>query len=82
MSRMVNMPVQAGDLINVPQAGTFFVDGAVGSPGSYALNRPYTLTRALAVAGGVTRTLASYNGISILSPPGWPRSRKDPCRSG
>jgi polysaccharide export outer membrane protein len=63
---MVNMPVQAGDVINVPQAGTFFVDGAVGSPGSYALNRPYTLTRALAVAGGVTRTLASYSGISIF----------------
>jgi polysaccharide biosynthesis/export protein len=63
---LVNMPVRAGDVINVPQAGMFFVDGAVGSPGSYTLNRPYTLTQALAVAGGVTRTLASYSDISIF----------------
>lgn len=63
---LVNMPVRAGDVINVPQAGMFFVDGAVDSPGSYTLNRPYTLTQALAGAGGVTRTLASYSDISIF----------------
>jgi polysaccharide export outer membrane protein len=62
---MVNMPVQAGDVINVQQAGMFFVDGAVKTPGSYALNRPYTLTQALAVGGGVTRELASYSGVVI-----------------
>jgi polysaccharide export outer membrane protein len=62
----VNMPVQGGDVINVQQAGMFFVDGAVGKPGSYPLNRPYTLSQALAVAGGVTRTLASYSEIAIF----------------
>jgi polysaccharide biosynthesis/export protein len=62
----VNMPVQGGDVINVQQAGMFFVDGAVGRPGSYPLSRPYTLTQALAVAGGVTRNLASYGGIAIF----------------
>jgi polysaccharide export outer membrane protein len=49
---VVNMRGQAGDMINVPQAGMFFVDGAVGRPGSYPLSRPYTLTQALVVAGG------------------------------
>jgi polysaccharide export outer membrane protein len=63
---LVNMPVQAGDLINVPQAGMFFVDGVVGRPGSYALDQPYTLTRALAVAGGITTTLASTGDIAIF----------------
>jgi protein involved in polysaccharide export with SLBB domain len=43
----------------------FFVDGAVVRPGSYALNRPYTLTQALAFAGGVNRELASYSEIAI-----------------
>ena len=62
---LVNMPVQAGDVVNVQQAGMFYVDGAVRSPGSYALTRPYTLTQALAVAGGVNRELASYNGTTI-----------------
>jgi polysaccharide biosynthesis/export protein len=62
---LVNMPVQAGDIINVQQAGTFFVDGAVRNPGSFALSRPYTLTQALAVAGGVNRELASYSELAI-----------------
>ena len=62
---LVNMPVQAGDVVNVQQAGMFYVDGAVRSPGSYALTRPYTITQALSVAGGVTRDLADYNGTTI-----------------
>jgi polysaccharide export outer membrane protein len=62
---LVNMPIQGGDVINVQQAGMFYVDGAVGRPGSYPLSRPHTLTQALAVAGGVTRTLASYGEIAI-----------------
>jgi polysaccharide export outer membrane protein len=62
---LVNMPVQAGDVINVQQAGMFFVDGAVRSPGSHALTRPYTLTQALSVAGGVNRELADYSGTTI-----------------
>lgn len=61
----VNMPVEAGDVINVQQAGMFFVDGAVARSGSYALNRPYTLTQALASAGGVNRELADYSGVTI-----------------
>jgi polysaccharide biosynthesis/export protein len=62
---LVNMAVQAGDVVNVPQAGMFFVDGAVRLPGSYALSRPYTLTQALSVAGGVNRELASYSGTTV-----------------
>ena len=62
---MVNMALQAGDVINVPQAGMFFVDGAVGKAGSYPLGRSYTLTQALATAGGVNPELADQNEISI-----------------
>jgi polysaccharide export outer membrane protein len=57
----LNLPVQPGDVINVPKAGMFFVEGAVGRPGSYPLDHPYTLTQALAVAGGVQTDLATSN---------------------
>ena len=62
---VVNMPVQAGDVINVPQAGMYFVDGAVHRPGSYPISRNYTLTQALATAGGVDPELADYGSVSI-----------------
>jgi polysaccharide export outer membrane protein len=63
---MVNIPVKAGDVINVPQAGMFFVDGAIRRPGSYPLSRSYTLTQALATAGGADPELADYATISIF----------------
>jgi polysaccharide export outer membrane protein len=53
------MPVQAGDVINIPPAGTFFVDGAVRKPGPYPLGRRYSLSQALATAGGVDPELNS-----------------------
>jgi polysaccharide export outer membrane protein len=56
---LINLPVQAGDVINVPPAGMFFVDGAVNNPGSYPLGRRYSLTQALATAGGLNRDLYS-----------------------
>lgn len=65
-SVVVNMPVQGGDVINVPQSGMFFVDGAVRKPGSYPLSRHYTLTQALATAGGVDPELADYSSVSIF----------------
>ncbi|MGE5057675.1 MAG: polysaccharide biosynthesis/export family protein, partial [Betaproteobacteria bacterium] len=46
-AQLVNVPVQAGDVINVPQAGMYFVDGAVHRPGSYPIGRSYTITQAL-----------------------------------
>ena len=64
-TQAVNMPMQAGDVINVPQGGMFFVDGAVGKPGSYPLGRNYTLRQALATAGGVDPELADYTAVTI-----------------
>ena len=62
----INLPMQAGDVINVPQAGMFFVDGAVLKPGSYPLGRQYTLTQAVATAGGVDHELADYAAVAIM----------------
>jgi polysaccharide biosynthesis/export protein len=62
---MINMQVEAGDVINIPEVGMFFVDGAVRKPGSYSLGRRYTLTQALATAGGVDPELNSSE-VSIF----------------
>jgi polysaccharide export outer membrane protein len=56
---LITMPLQGGDIINVPPAGMFFVQGAVRSPGSFPLGRRYTLTQALASAGGLDPDLSS-----------------------
>jgi len=55
----INQPIQAGDVVNVPQAGMFFVYGAVKTPGSYPIDRRYTLKQALAKAGGLDIDLSS-----------------------
>ena len=64
--KSLNLPVQNGDVINVPKAGMFFVDGAVRKPGSYALDRPYTFSQALATAGGVDNSEANSSAITVF----------------
>jgi polysaccharide biosynthesis/export protein len=58
---LITMRVQSGDIINVPIAGTVFVDGAVRRPGSYPLGRRYSLMQALTAAGGVDQDFYSSN---------------------
>jgi polysaccharide biosynthesis/export protein len=64
-TQAINMELRAGDVVNVPQSGMFFVDGAVGKPGSYPLGRNYTVSQALATAGGINVELADYSAVTI-----------------
>lgn len=59
-------PLQAGDVIHVPKAGSFFVGGAVTRPGAYPLKgRDVTVDQAIIEAGGVTR-VADFDGVKIF----------------
>ncbi|NWF98330.1 MAG: polysaccharide biosynthesis/export family protein [Nitrospirae bacterium] len=49
----LNVPVFSGDLINVPEGGIFFVDGAVKEPGAYPLKGKTTIIQALTLAKGL-----------------------------
>jgi polysaccharide export outer membrane protein len=49
----LNLPLQAGDVIEVPRAGSFYVGGEVNRPGSFLLKSRTTLDQAPVVAGGV-----------------------------
>lgn len=62
---VLNMLVQSGDIVNVPEAGSFFVDGAVRRTGSIPLGRRYTITQAIAQAGGLDIDLADFGGITL-----------------
>jgi polysaccharide export outer membrane protein len=50
----LNMPLFSGDVVHVPKAGIFFVDGAVESAGSFPLKGGITLTQALSLAKGLS----------------------------
>jgi polysaccharide biosynthesis/export protein len=52
-NRMLNIPVFGGDIVNVPKAGTVFVDGAIARPGAFNLTSGGTLVQAIAMAGGL-----------------------------
>ena len=49
----LNLPVFAGDVINVPKGGIFFVDGSVKTPGAYSMKGKTSLTQAISMAQGV-----------------------------
>jgi polysaccharide biosynthesis/export protein len=49
----LNVPVFAGDVINVPKGGVFFVDGSVRTPGSFYMKGKTNLTQAISMAQGV-----------------------------
>ena len=59
-------PLQPGDVIHVPKAGSFFVGGAVQKPGAYPLiRRNVSVDQAIIEAGGVTYT-ADFENVRIF----------------
>jgi polysaccharide export outer membrane protein len=49
----LNIEMNGGDVVFVPEAGMFFVDGAVRNPGAYHIKNRTKLIEALSVAGGL-----------------------------
>jgi polysaccharide export outer membrane protein len=52
----LNIEINGGDVVFVPEAGMFFVDGAVRRPGAFPIRQSTILLEAIAMAGG----LAAY----------------------
>ena len=62
----LNAPLQSGDVVHVPKAGSFFVGGSVTKPGAYLLKgRDVTVDQAIIEAGGVTK-VADFEGVKIF----------------
>ncbi len=49
----LNVDINGGDIIFAPEAGHYFVDGAVRNPGSYPIRGKLGLNEALLTAGGI-----------------------------
>ena len=49
----LNIPVFAGDIINVPKGGIFFVDGEVKNPGVYTMKGKTSIVQAITMAQGI-----------------------------
>ncbi len=69
----LNLPLQAGDIVEVPRAGTFYVGGEVNRPGSFLLKTRTTLDQAPVVAGGL-KDAADWDDVRIY------RTRPDGSR--
>ena len=52
----LNLPLQAGDVINVPRAGAYYVGGDVEHGGTFPLKGRVTVAQAIVAAGGVKDT--------------------------
>jgi len=61
----LNPSLLPGDVINVPRAGIFYVEGMVKKPGAYPLLTATTVTQALVTAGGVDVALSRVSGTTL-----------------
>jgi polysaccharide export outer membrane protein len=61
----LNIPVFAGDVINIPKGGVIFVDGAVRSPGVFNMRGKTTVVTAITMAKGLS-PIAKASDIRIL----------------
>lgn len=51
----LNVPINMGDVVYVPEAGVIYVDGAVERPGSYPITDDMTVSQAVTAAGGIAK---------------------------
>jgi polysaccharide export outer membrane protein len=49
----LNIEINGGDVIFVPESGTFFITGAVRKPGAFPIKRQTILIEAISAAGGL-----------------------------
>jgi polysaccharide export outer membrane protein len=59
-----DMPIQPGDIINIPQSDVFFVAGEVRKPGPFSLKDGTTLQQAISMAEGTTFKAAT--GAAVI----------------
>ena len=60
----LNVALQAGDVVNVPRAGSVYVGGSVERPGSFLLRGKTTAQQAIFAAGGV-KDVADWSDVRL-----------------
>ena len=73
-NRRVNVPVRHQDVISVSEQEMFYIQGEVGRPGSYPLERGYTVLKAVSIAGGFSQW-ADQKEVELLRDEGGERRK-------
>jgi polysaccharide export outer membrane protein len=73
-NRRVNVPVRHQDVISVSEQEMFYIQGEVGRPGSYPLERGYTVLKAVSIAGGFSQW-ADQKEVELLRDEGGERHK-------
>jgi polysaccharide export outer membrane protein len=60
----LNVALQAGDVVHVPRAGSYYVGGSVERPGSFFLKGKTTADQAIMAAGG-PRAVADWEDVRV-----------------
>jgi len=63
----LNLPLQAGDVVEVPRAKSFYVGGEVNRPGSFPLKSHTTLDQVPALIGGL-KDPADWDDVRVYRP--------------
>jgi polysaccharide export outer membrane protein len=71
-----NPYVEAGDIVNLPEANEVYVVGNVFTPVTIALKEPITLSRAVAMAGGVKQDTKKDKVRIVRKEPGTSTSKE------
>lgn len=61
----LNIEIMGGDTIYIPEAGQFFIDGAVRRPGNYPITEKMLIKEALMTAGGI-QPFADQDDIVLI----------------
>ena len=61
----LNLALLPNDVLSVPKAGMFYVEGVVKNPGAYPLLDKTNVSQAVATAGGADRALANMGGTVL-----------------
>jgi polysaccharide biosynthesis/export protein len=65
-STQLNIEINGGDIIFVPEAGVFFADGAVRKPGPYRIKQKTSLNEAIMEAGGFAPYATKNQEVTLI----------------
>ncbi len=64
-SKDLNVAINGGDMIYVPEAGSFYVDGAVRNAGAYPIRKEMSVREAIVSAGGL-QAFADAGNVKLV----------------
>jgi polysaccharide export outer membrane protein len=71
-----DIPIEPGDVVNIPPEDLYFVLGEVKAPGTFGLKRRTTVRHAISLAQGITPQASAKDAIIFRDVPGSPSQQE------